>query len=70
MNYTCSTGGTVLPQKEEKEMVGYTHQIEWYGFDALLGFDVRHSFRTTTDAVDLHVKALQAKGYSVIVTVL
>lgn len=59
MNYTGSTGGTVLPQKEEKEMVGYTHQIEWYGFD------VRHSFRTTTDAVDL-----QAKGYSVIVTVL
>lgn len=36
----------------------YTHKISWTEFDQKLGFHVPKDFRTTEDAVRLHLSSL------------
>lgn len=43
--------------------MGYTHKISWNEYEPMLGMFVAKSFRTTEDAVELHLASLKRREY-------
>lgn len=43
--------------------MGYTHRISWNEYESWLDMFVQKSFRTTEDAVKIHVDALKQREY-------
>ncbi len=41
----------------------YTHKIVWNEYNDWLGMFVRKEFRTTADAVELHLNSIRARTY-------
>jgi hypothetical protein len=45
--------------------MNYTHEIRWNEYHDWLGMFVAKSFRTTSDAVSIHLKSLKIREYDV-----